>query len=56
VTIRRDGPLPTQLGSIRRGSGPFLDAVGRLVRGAVERNVAEIEADDPVERCSASTR
>ena len=47
---RRRAPLPAELGAIRRVRAGSFTSVGCLVQRAVQRDVAEIETDDPIER------
>lgn len=50
VAVRGDGPLPAQLPAISGVRARSLTAVGGLVQRPVERDIVELEANDPVER------
>ena len=50
VAFGGNGPLPSQLGSIRWVRAGSLATTWRLVQRPVEGDVVEVEADDPIER------
>jgi hypothetical protein len=49
VTLGGDRPLPAELGPIRWIGAGSLAPIGRLVQRAIQGDIVEVEADDPVE-------